>query len=90
MRYISDVQPDHNTKEWIQHLTKGSNYDFWQYFVNHYEFADNSIRDLVVKLALKTRGAPDNQTLLARARSQLAESRYLLHFLKDDEIEANL
>lgn len=65
-------------------LTTARHEDYWQYFVNHYEFVDSSISSLLVKMSIKAQGIPTNPTLLARIKDLLANSQHLVYFLSNE------
>lgn len=91
VRYLCpDAKPDPSTAQWIKQLDAASNEEYWQHFVTNFEFVDSSTASLLVKLSIRKKGVPENTTLITRLKGQLRDSRYLVYFLADDEIEPNL
>lgn len=91
VRYLCpDVKGDASTSQWIRMLDQAPSEEYWQHFVNHFEFVDHSIANLLVKLSLKKKNLPESATLLARIKALLKDSKYLVRFLSDEEIEPNL
>ena len=72
----------------IKHLSEGPQ-PFWEAFICNIASLSPLIVDPLVKLGLRTHGAPQGG-VLERARSVLGGCKYVLSFYSNEEISENL